>query len=790
MKAENLIYLSEHKFNVPKFVVIDDSTEIDKIDLDFTSKFAVRSSFDVEDNAENSYAGQFETLLNVDRANVKAAVAKVKSSYRNAELYNLAEDSNEKLNASAKIIVQEMIDADYSGVAFTSNPVGILNEIVIVVGKGLGCNVVEDKIDTTSYYYHKDDEVYYYETNNDSPILEESIFKQIISSAKQIEELFKKPTDIEFCVKNNKVYILQARPITTLQLKSPIILDNSNIVESYPGISLPLTQSFAKDIYYKIFKYCVLHLTEDEQLVNRLDNNLRDMVDIANNRIYYRISNWYSVLNLLPFSSKIIGVWQEMLGVQNEEVVLQGEKVKLKTKLNIVKQFVRYLKNTPKLMDELNTYFEGRIEALRDEVDKADNVQELIQIFDCIEEEIVQRWDITLVNDMYTFIYTHLAGKKQQPKISNIAGIESMKPVSALNELKEVANQAGMDSELYLKKKKEYIESYGDRVLHELKLETPTYRTNPEMLDEYIKSSADSSGVESKIDIDTSDSKKYASCDVNSKANIDTSDSIKYADCDVNSNIDRENIEIDFKTEDEIASAVTQEMSSIKDGEFVKRAKIGIKNREISRMNRTRLFGLTRTIFLKIGKDYVEQGRLNDKTDIFYFTISEIKEDKVCKKFLEKKKMSIKQSEEVPEYSRLVFDKEIIDKKIVNATNNKFDSKALYGLGTSLGIVEGEIFVVDDILEINHIPEGKILVTKTTDPGWVLLIKNAKGVIAEKGSLLSHTAIVTRELNKPSIVNVRNATTILKTGMYVKLDANNGKIEVIDNVESKNSKIG
>ena len=59
-----------------------------------------------------------------------------------------------------------MIQSDYSGVIFTANPTGILNEMVIVAGEGLGCNIVEDKISTTTYYYNVDDKNYYFENEN------------------------------------------------------------------------------------------------------------------------------------------------------------------------------------------------------------------------------------------------------------------------------------------------------------------------------------------------------------------------------------------------------------------------------------------------------------------------------------------------------------------------------------------------------------------------------------------------------------------------------------------------
>ena len=103
--------------------------------------------------------------------------------------------------------------------------------------------------------------------------------------------------------------------------------------------------------------------------------------------------------------------------------------------------------------------------------------------------------------------------------------------------------------------------------------------------------------------------------------------------------------------------------------------------------------------------------------------------------------------------------------------------KFLEGIPTSNGVVEGEALVIDDICK-NYNVKDKILITKMTDPGWVFLLVNAKGVISEKGSILSHTAIISREIGIPSIVSVEDATLIIHTGDYLKMDAYNGKIEI------------
>ena len=74
---------------------------------------------------------------------------------------------------------------------------------------------------------------------------------------------------------------------------------------------------------------------------------------------------------------------------------------------------------------------------------------------------------------------------------------------------------------------------------------------------------------------------------------------------------------------------------------------------------------------------------------------------------------------------------------------------------------------------------GKILVTKMTDPGWVFLLASAGGLISEKGSLLSHTAIISREIGIPSIVGVDDLLDTVRTGDILRMDGNTGRIEIV-----------
>lgn len=727
MKARNLQILKDNGFLVPWFIVVNGEEDIKPtltFLLDDDKMYAVRSSFSMEDGAHCSFAGQFKTKLNVPKKGIYDAVAEIKNGFAVDNVQKYAKnvsDGEISVNKNAgRVIIQEMIPAEYSGVLFTANPMGLLNETVIVVGRGLGEGVVSDKVSTTTYYYNQDDKSIYMDAQDDSPVLDTYMIKKLLDVGVRAKKLFGCELDMEFAISHNHIFVLQARPITTLKTNSPIILDNSNIVESYPGISLPLTQDFVKEIYHDIFYNLLIHLTLDKNEVHKIDAQLKDMVDVANWRMYYRISNWYYVLNMLPFSKRIIPIWQNMMGVQNKNVTLPPNNISSKAKRQVIKSFFYYMKTAPREMEELNKKFDKMYPEYCARVNKANEVRELLQLRKEIQDNIMSDWDVTLMNDMYTFLYTFLATKKNKDALADFKNLESMKPVQAINDLILYAQSCGIDTPEYDEMEEDYIEQYGDRCIGELKLETETYRTNPESLRTYVRHAMTT----------------YQHTPVT-------------------------------RTE------------PTKPSKMVKNARTGIQNREISRLNRSRLFGLTRNIFLKIGTRLVRADRLETTRDVFYLHIDEIDSDLDLKALVADRKQQEKHFKNIPAYTRLVFTEKVFNKTGHISKTVVGDSvKTLAGVATSTGCAEGEVIVIEEAT-LGLDTTGKILVTKSTDPGWVFLIQNSAGVIAEKGSLLSHTAIISRELHKPAIVNVKDCTQILKTGDYIKMNAETGIIDII-----------
>ena len=517
--------------------------------------------------------------------------------------------------------------------------------------------------------------------------------------------------DIEFAVKDEKIYILQAREITSLDFTKNIrILDNSNIAESYPGVCSKLTGSFAGEVYTRIFTRLIGRVLGKS--ANRYEDLFTHMVSYFGGRMYYEISSWYDILRLLPFSSKIIPIWQKMLGVEDEKIHFSKKRPSLfiKTKLFFSTLYL-FLISQEKMAD-LSLFFKKEFQYYNAKVENEEDPKKLYNLFLEMEDVFFKEWDWTLINDMVSFLSTHFAGKK----VKNTLALESKKPVEALNELVYTYSKFGAGSHEYKEKKAYYIKYYGDRTIGELKLETRTFATNPELLDKMVEERA-----------------MLPVQDIN-KSTVKIKKSL---------------------------------------------ARSSTNYREISRMNRSRLFGLMRKLIDKIGAKTVGE-------DIYHLSLPQIREmifsgKDFTEEIKEEKRLMLVYNE-LPTIKKVVLlgdpviDFSIMDRSICDEETER---DFLTGRGVSSGKITGEVIKITDMRTVSlKDVKDKIIATYSTDPGWFLLLDVAKGILAERGSLLSHTAIVARELKKPAVVGITDLMSHIKSGDMVELDGDKGYCKI------------
>lgn len=227
-------------------------------------------------------------------------------------------------------------------------------------------------------------------------------------------------------------------------------------------------------------------------------------------------------------------------------------------------------------------------------------------------------------------------------------------------------------------------------------------------------------------------------------------------------------------------------------------ARRGVRHRENMRFARTKLFGIFRTLFRGIGHNLRSLKQLDDRQDVFYLTLDEIISYvegrsvttnlrglvELRKKEYEGYRKGLPPPERFMtkgacgitfEFPQLLDDLNLLKEVELEAAS---DPNVLRGVPCCPGVVDGVVRVVKTVDEAEGL-DGEILVTARTDPGWVPLYPLCSGLIIERGSLLSHSAVVARELGLPTIVSVSGGLMKrLKTGMRVIMDAGKGTVTI------------
>jgi len=818
--------------------------------------FAVRSSALGEDSKEFSYAGMLDTyLFNRTREEITQAVIKCWASiysdravaYRN--MRGIAQNG-----ISMAVVVQKMIDGTASGVTFTVNPTTKYeDEILITSVFGLGEGLVSGALNSDQFIClkqngypivtrelaEKEDRIVFDrekgagtkeekvpETEVRLPSLSDATVQKIAKVCHKIEKSYGGvPQDIEWSVdRDGSVRILQARPVTTIEKPWPserafmTLWDNSNIVESYSGVTTPLTFSFALHAYHSVYvQFCeVLGVPTADILAN--DFAFANMLGLLNGRIYYNLKNWYRLISVLPGYKWNSRFMEGMMGVKATFEVDVAKKA--------AGFFERYLVEFPKLAwsgvnlawkfwnidDEVKkfmTIYQNMYNRYKDFDFSSAPAHRTVEIYNELEITVLKNWKAPIINDFMAMIFYGIlralitswkldreGGPLANDLCAGQGNVESTLPMRSLQNmarfisanpslhaifqkntparLKDLfAGPAGgvdptgaddptgaadsTENQEMRKKVRDYLAEYGYRAMNELKLEEPSLNEKPEFLFSMLKNYLggilpDEEGA------GEAEAKKREAAEAGAKEALHGQKLYGYSKFDI----------LMF---------------------VANYAKKAMAVREYQRFARTKMYGLVRRMFLGIGNRFTERGLLADPNDIFYLTTSEVIGYVVGTATSQKlRELAAVRKAEFDGYRKMDELPDRIETHGVVYTNDltrgtikqqiSDDPNILKGIGGCSGIVRGKVKVIlspSDDMSLN----GEILVAARTDPGWVPLFASASALLIERGSMLSHSVIVARELGLPAVVGVTGATKRLKTGDEVELDGTTGLIKII-----------
>lgn len=782
---------------------------------------AVRSSAVGEDGADLSFAGQHLTLLNVLGSNsVAEAVRACWASGWAADALRYRLTNKLPLSGiEMAVVIQEIVASEVSGVLFTINPAtGSGDELVVSAAYGLGEAVVSGAVDPDTVVLDRGSAAVRNQTlgakeeridvlpdggcetnavpwsERIEPALSPAQLRVLHEYGLKLEKLMGSPQDIEWAFAEDKLWILQTRPVTTWrqvvdQAGELRLWDNSNIIESYGDMVAPLTYSFARHAYHRVYQqYCQLLGIPKRQL-KVIEEWLPQLLGYFDGRVYYNLLNWYRLARLIPFYSVNRRVLEMSMGAEplEEEIadsqnpyVFRNWAEGIFVRARVAAHFFWYFGTIHRLVrgfvdrfyqdyDELNAFeYEGR------------EAPEIYSMFIDMERRLLVRWGRMImleysvglsIGTLYGLTQRWLPDSPEWFLFDAVKtpDAESVEPMRRLDELAEAVaanpemlarvrsepaerlnsffreGQQSASTRSLVERLDAYLDEFGYRNANDLKLEEPDLREDPASFFALLKSAI---------------------------GRLEVSDATARQE---------------RPTADEYLAA---HLSGWRRRVFEllrRRAQRVLADRERVRFCRSRIFGLSRRMFRAVGTDLARSGVLEEAGDIFHLRLEELRgcfEGTIAHRELGplvalRKEQELRSSEiELPHrfWTRGGVYWDALDRAWAEASKEDLPADGqLRGTPCSPGIVRGEARVIDRPVDV----EGGVLVTYRTDPGWVGALRSASALLIERGSPLTHVAVVARELGIPTVVQIPGLTQQVRTGMEIMVDGANGTIDLV-----------
>ena len=795
--------------------------------FDPKTPFAVRSSAVSEDTAAASFAGQMDSFLY--QRGVAQVCESIKACWASAftERVLIYRHSHQipLFEERMGVVVQEMISGDISGVTFTANPMnGDWESMSISATYGLGEGIVSGNVSSDTYFFHKrsgnieskialKEELVEYDDSlgrgtkqtavaleqQKQQVLSDDQLGELIPTWQAIESYYGYPQDIEWTVAGGQLYILQSRPITTLETRPgiPRLWDNSNIIESYSGVTTPLTFTFASEAYTMAYKQFCEIMGVSQEVILENDDLFPNMIGLIRGRVYYNLISWYRILALFPGFQYNKAFMEVMMGVKEVEryTPVENRDISFSRKWGIL--FPRLLKLLLGLVVNLFR-IEGRIKrfdenfrniyeqhAKRDFDDMS--ADELIALYLELKRKLLFNWKPPLINDFFAMIFYGVLQKLvqkwapdggatlQNDLLCGEGGIESTEPTHAIMRMALLIRS---DEEL----KTWFLKQDRDTLYQTLQAESkPTHKELFHAVEDYL------------------DKYGYRCMEELKLESLSLNDDPGFLFSLIGNYLSMENMDLDGMQARERQIRVDAEQKvrkSLKGWHawyrkplfswVLKNARRFVKNRENMRFNRTKIFGLVRDMLNSVGRHFEEMQVLEQSRDIYYLELNEIigfvngtsTTPELAKLAHLRKEAFSGFTQEEPAEHFITYGPVWVGNKF-QAEQREDDSPPedgiLKGVGCCPGTLTAPVKIVRNSRDDVDL-KGKILVADRTDPGWVPLFPTARGLLIERGSLLSHSAIVARELGIPTIVGVRHLMTTLEDGQLVQMDGSTGRI--------------
>ena len=745
--------------------------EIEEL-LSESKLYAVRSSGTKEDLDNYSFAGQYQTFLNVKKEDVlNKIIGCYKSMFSEVILSYFINNNISTDCLKMSVIVQEMVSSEYSGICFTVDPIsGNDKTMLIEIGEGLGENIVSGQNKPEQYYFN------WYENKCEIPknnhYIDENNLRKISIEFSKIMQYFGYPCDIEFAIVKNEMYILQARKITKIEYQGYKDLWSTADFKD-GGVSATICTPYMWSLYEYIWEYTLRKFILDSKILKDKDLN-RKLGEMFYARCYWNLSVVKKAM------SQVVGYKErEFDSEYGIKMNYEGDGETTKLTLKSIKDIIRMAIAQKKILNTRNKNAEKYKADLLDKYYNYKNNYDRQQINDIkkswyelthedyLQSESTYFWQI-FINTIHQSLYKDglLKYVSESEYLTLLGSIEDISHLLPFYDMWDISRKIRNNNDIF----KYWQEKEIEEIIKDIDSETRREDFND------IRNLVKNYGYHSDKELDVTYKCYYE--DITPFINI-----LK----DMALLEDKYSPAQDKKQGKEAYEKILENIKAKVSNKKFKKIQTKVLNmrkmlwwREEFRDVSTRFYYLIRVYTIELAKLFVQDKIIENIDDIWFLKVGDIWDyidsritNKDIKEIIQKNKLYYNS------YRNYMSENEIGQNLGAN-NEEKNNENAIKGLGANNGKVVGTARVIETFDEIDRLQKNDILVTKFTDTGWTPKFAILSGIVTEYGGILCHAAIVSREYGIPAIVSCHEALTKIKDGQKIMIDGATGIIKIVE----------
>jgi pyruvate,water dikinase len=766
-KASNLWLLKNKKFTIPETYVCTwdaylafrkgESSVIQALEEELKGiiqpgkLYAVRSSANIEDSLEHSFAGQFSTILDVSGVgNVLKAIQDVWADAQNVAVgAYIQKKANGHNGLKMAVIIQEMVTPILSGVAFSKNPITTLDEVIVEAVKGHGTSLVQEGRTPLRWVYKWGKWI---SIPDDNTVALE-VIQKVVNGTQKIAKTFNKEVDLEWVYNGEELYWVQLRDITSI--KGTVFYSNRMAKEMTPGLVQPLVWSVTTPNPSKVW---VGLLTE---VIGENDLDPKNLTRAFHFRAYHNMAEFGKVFESLGLPPESLEMMSGMIPPGAGKPPMKPS-MRTLTKLPNLLRFVydkwtfdrKVEKQYPELFKDLHQY-----PVWPDPT--RNNDKDLIQKIDQLQHKNQELTYLTIVTILLMQAYNAFLNRQLKkididPQNFNLMeGMDELQrydPAAQLEKLNRLYQAMDSDSQ-------ELIQA-GDYATFQTMPGNAEFKQQVDRFMEDFGHLSDATGHFGSPPWRETPGLVLGLVANFQKPKEDGSSRLTYQDLP--------------KTNRMLRTFYTRAR------------KFRLYRDKVSTLFSYSLM-LFRSHYLAIGSRWVSEGLLCEPTDILFLYDDEVR-NKISGKIdgsdfsalvaQRKQEMELAKDAVLPP---VIFGDQV---PLMYATS----ADKLSGTPTSKGYYTGPVRVVRSLEDFQKPRPGDVLVIPYSDVSWTPLFAQAGAVIAESGGMLSHSSIIAREYNIPAVVSVAGALTLVDD-TQVTVDGYKGEILIHENLPVEASEV-